>query len=1150
MQGSGLFDIINEYTEENRKKSIKDLRKALKNSETTDSQGPLTEFNGYGDMPLHYAVRKNKYEMIEVLVLEAGANLDSLNKEGKTIIDLAYNDKQIGFIETLRDELSKRKKRDPLHLHSILISAHQKKIGKKELYKQLYKRLKEQPDEINQTTFYQRNACHLAAFYGFSRKIIELLVDAGGDLFARDYGKRTPVDLDISNKSIVLALFTKQTEKNQSQLYGEDPAVSPLVSGLKSLTLSSVSSVSTIFGLPSHRKEKEVEMAQLDKKIRIGHSKKERKSRAKEAHLKPTRASSSQQVSLSSTINTKKKSKKARTTSRLDLDVKSKFYQVCYAIEKNQVEFLRKYFPFEVSPNDMITELKGSPSYLTYSFQHRKIDSFVCLISLGAKISLSKDLLNLVDPRSCEHFNFLCQARKRLENIIESDSSDETLKKAEAKFIAELCKKGLKQKIEQAELVFLDEEDFLRISKKIACRVDFLVNVYEYCSCLRAWDTREIAEFDPHNLRIMVIGLLARPDIKVNEGKLSPKSKQSLAIPIILMEAIAELYPLLGKAQKLLLITMVKEMIVWDHFYESFQRGLFKIRLRRFRKTIKEEFGNSIPALLKRIRKAKSNIYHPVRTALIELDAILGRFKFNTTDILIKSEIQNALESDKNMLSEVALILANDIRVLSYHFFCLVQPLEFEKYARKEKYIPEVDFPNINFKVNLFESISLFFIHQILFASSDINRAKLITLAILTVDDLTNGKIPDYDGAMSIIAALSHNSISRLTYCFSLVENKYLEKLKEIDQFLSPLNNYKKVRNKMAETTALFPSLPIYARDFMFLNENHYPEISYLPSSSDPLCLPSVKYPTMAKSYLDIIYRQQYFRTLSGLNLRSDLTYILIGLNGLFEIDDELYQTSIRIQLIVPALTPGVFQDIEQIIKLYIEKDISFHVTYEDKQKYHEDVIKAVFEWLKSLLILDENPLELEKALHIFSLTCKAVKNQRISVNPLQYYQKLHEAAKGLSSGQPFSLTSLFDQEKNRNAQRNEKKSRDTRHVRSLGRGYQSDSAVKSQVLSRRQTESKVVNPTLTEIPSDFSSTDISPRSDTVLEFSPRDKESADEEDGFFQQDSVKPLLLSTTLTRKGLYNGALPLPLPDLLPLTEEQETPVKTARRSFESP
>lgn len=100
MIGENLFNIVEHYDIRMPRKSIEALRVALNHNPSS-----INDYNDNGDMPIHFAVRRERLDLLRILIIEGKADFYAKNKNGETIQKISEDKPHLAaFIYLLEQE--------------------------------------------------------------------------------------------------------------------------------------------------------------------------------------------------------------------------------------------------------------------------------------------------------------------------------------------------------------------------------------------------------------------------------------------------------------------------------------------------------------------------------------------------------------------------------------------------------------------------------------------------------------------------------------------------------------------------------------------------------------------------------------------------------------------------------------------------------------------------------------------------------------------------------------------------------------------------------------------------------------------------------------------------------------------------------------
>jgi hypothetical protein len=162
--------------------------------------------------------------------------------------------------------------------------------------------------------------------------------------------------------------------------------------------------------------------------------------------------------------------------------------------------------------------------------------------------------------------------------------------------------------------------------------------------------------------------------------------------------------------------------------------------------------------------------------------------------------------------------LARQICITEFELFEKLRPWEFigQAWAKAGK---EQKAPNLLKIIDRFNTVSSWAISEICRCESLKRRGKVL-LKIIEIAGFLR-QYNNYNSLMAFIAALNNASVSRLKQTFSQMPQKVTAQLTELNDLVSQLGNYAKLRNAIHSCTPpLVPYLGMYLTDLTFIDEN------------------------------------------------------------------------------------------------------------------------------------------------------------------------------------------------------------------------------------------------------------------------------------------------------------------------------------------
>lgn len=162
--------------------------------------------------------------------------------------------------------------------------------------------------------------------------------------------------------------------------------------------------------------------------------------------------------------------------------------------------------------------------------------------------------------------------------------------------------------------------------------------------------------------------------------------------------------------------------------------------------------------------------------------------------------------------------LARQISITEFDMFEKLRPWEFigQAWAKAGK---EQKAPNLLKIIDRFNTVSSWAISEICRCESVKRRGKVMQKIVEVAGFLR--QYNNFNSLMAIIAALNNSSVSRLRQTFSSLTQKLTAQLAELNDLVSQVGNYAKLRNAIHSCTPpLVPYLGMYLTDLTFIDEN------------------------------------------------------------------------------------------------------------------------------------------------------------------------------------------------------------------------------------------------------------------------------------------------------------------------------------------
>eukprot|EP00005_Dracoamoeba_jomungandri_P000989 CAMPEP_0174254994 /NCGR_PEP_ID=MMETSP0439-20130205/4324_1 /TAXON_ID=0 /ORGANISM="Stereomyxa ramosa, Strain Chinc5" /LENGTH=335 /DNA_ID=CAMNT_0015336935 /DNA_START=320 /DNA_END=1324 /DNA_ORIENTATION=- len=162
--------------------------------------------------------------------------------------------------------------------------------------------------------------------------------------------------------------------------------------------------------------------------------------------------------------------------------------------------------------------------------------------------------------------------------------------------------------------------------------------------------------------------------------------------------------------------------------------------------------------------------------------------------------------------------LAQQLTILDAEMFQAINPNEFFKtaWSKDDK---EKKAPNIVRMISRFNNLSYWFQQQIVTCENSDERAALLRLLIHMSREFES--LGNYQGMMTINAALNNSSISRLKLTWAVISVEDKEIFESLQAKFHPAGNFKNYRATLANSDPpLIPFLGLFLTDLTFIDEN------------------------------------------------------------------------------------------------------------------------------------------------------------------------------------------------------------------------------------------------------------------------------------------------------------------------------------------
>ena len=709
-----------------------------------------------GLTPCHLAVIGSHPKLLEILVLEGQGDLSLMSFSQHSALTLATSQSLQLLLSQLQQEATRRQICKQRHLHDLLRNHNQFKSSA-EFEAAVRERVVSYSSEVNEKTYLGRNAIHWCAYYGHFDLIpmIEDLYPAA-EMDLKDIYQLTATELITKQASSVLEVQSTRV----------------LTCSRRNISFAQVEKKR------ENEQEKEVvatpRLAQFPR-LKIVHP--------------STGESIEDEVVLAAELRELKISEKGKDPKELYL------VPLLKSVNARRGDFLKNY----LKEGYLLSEFEQfqQQSLLSYAFDEGLEETFSQLLTHGGRI------------RSDAHFN---QQRVRLAELLRTEnhrrmilvSQNNVLEKVNwielKKIRIEIIKQssqfnellnlyGLAQSMQEQDFVTLSDDMLKAFAMVKLLPLPLVKELYYICSSSGS------RIFEPDEIANRVAGLSA------------------LHKPFEMISGLIKLQPELGRAQKLILLYVLKELLTHNREFSNLDfRMLSSIALPALFKTREHKEFLEILRIILLLRwqasETRLDTYFYCESLIQHHVRIPGQTDFHYQ-----------FQLSKEGTSKRAVSIASALRAHSLMLFHNLDVKELTdlgwKTANKQHLAPSVcDIENH------FNHLSNWVTCQLL-AHSDIRqRARYLKLCIKVVNELVESDAPDYTSAMAIFSAINQASITRLAGTFALLDRKTKKTRDQLEGKLAPHKNYQLMRESIDRNTYAIPYIGLITTDLTFAFEN------------------------------------------------------------------------------------------------------------------------------------------------------------------------------------------------------------------------------------------------------------------------------------------------------------------------------------------
>lgn len=868
-----------------------------------------------------------------------------------------------------KEQLRRKQYHGRFHLHDMIMRSVPAQFIK---YHCQYHR-----NQINETSLHQRNACHWAAL---QNKIdyLEILNKFGADFLAKDIEGKTPFDLatdPLVKKKIDEILKTtlhpnepKLPGVTQDKKLGEQPEgfMLRVRTGVEELSLRMIRAMSPPRTRPTpseHNEKRSISPPRnpeaferhpraransLSPREKTGHAVTSNQQSPPRNHRELRKILSSEDC----TVKLLPQSNRARSLSTGELEEKRAQDIISFApkLKKKSIhfandlplpllvpiepiskvaaenaeqreirsisterlinifktddleQFLHYYQKRKWRPNDCLADL-GRP-FIIQAFISNAGRIFIFLLRQGADLNVSlksgKTFINyILENTTLQRLNFL----KEIQEVLSVKANPKKIKfyqdkllAADKLFMKRLADKRFGKKTKTNGKV-LKEEQLTQISLKYKASKDLVICLHDLCTSIT-----DQGKTDVEKIRKCIIGLLPN------------KSRIIAAI-------LNDFYVYLKKSQKLNLVFLIKEMILWDRFNACYRSKHFcDVTLIQLIKNMEADGLTDLATSMRDIVNLQYKIDHTLVRANAQIQTMLS--------ICDAQQQEFSVENDKT--------LAEILRQLTAQFWHNFSVSELiDKAWQKDGSL--LNSPNVVKQFSDFTKLANILTAHVLKQPSDNLKYKYISIYINAITELLYAEPIDLQSAKILLGALENHYLQRYMDAFLELNGSFAKLYRRAKDLLSSDGNFRGQRYIIHNQSKLvFPWLGLYLRDLTLSAENSL----------------SGRAEIEGQIFSEIIQIQNRIKAEYQPRPNSNLPHILHLQKELRDEDFELIAARTTLKPVnLFGMSLGI---LEEIIKAFCLKNTPITVIHEGR---HEGLaaIDAMMLWLQDFIKTEKN---------------------------------------------------------------------------------------------------------------------------------------------------------------------------------------------------
>jgi len=649
-----------------------------------------------------------------------------------------------------------------MNLRQLILCAHLQPDGlQQELIAAVRARIKNHPEEVNQQGLQGFTPCHLAVIGSHAQLIEVLVLEGRGDLYQESAQHHTPLSLAASQAMQEHLERLKRQKPHQAANSSNDPLQE--MRSARALSRSSRRSL-----MPQEREITTTpRIAQLPK-------------------LKPV-AEFDDALSSDDEVNTL-----VAKTAELNIEekIKNGFYiylePLLKAVNADRENLVKMYLDegFCIESLDMWLDC----GLLTYSHREGLSHIFSLLLTQGR--SLRKENMQLLSTPHGRQMIIRAQ-----NNILEKLQWDEIkttrieIAKLASNYNELLNQYGLEQKMPLQDFALISHEKLKELAVTQKLPQGLLVSLSSLISCVDGTHP-----FAPEEAANQVAGLCAKYK------------------PFEIITALVALLPECAKAQKLILLYTLKEIIT--HNFELSLRDLKLIATLILPAVQAKSSHKDLVDILRFILILRYKARDDLVDNYFYLESLIRKYIYFSELHVLKLQFQVSQNSDMR-----ACHIAEGLRAYSlmlYHNLDIKELTSMGWRAPNKEQLA----PSVCDVENYFNRLSHWVTSKILEHSDIRQRARFVKLCIKIAHELIESEVPDYTSAMAIFSALNQASVTRLKATFGLLKRSTRKLQEKVEEHLSPHKNFLVMRERLEKNPYAIPHIGVITTDLTFAYEN------------------------------------------------------------------------------------------------------------------------------------------------------------------------------------------------------------------------------------------------------------------------------------------------------------------------------------------